>query len=176
MPGWHSPAPDDPEEEWVQDAVGNWVRRPVRHPTPPKPRDWEAHRRIRHFHPGSGRLLREDHEAVRVRFRASGGAALPRGRVREPGVVSALLLATCTHGALWFGTMSVLAFGPSPWWAVVPALAIPFVLGWRGTLVHAGVVWLLGSLFIAFDGYFAFVMLLPVAALFAPGRWVDDAW
>ena len=173
---WDGPAREDPEGEWVQDAVGNWVRRPVPRPPPPRPRDWEAHRRTRHFDPRSGQLLREDHEAVRLRFQHSDPRSLPTGQLREPGVVSTLLLASCIHGGVWFCLMSVIAFGPSPWWVLVPALAVPLVLGWKFLIFHAGVLWLLGSMVIAFDSYLGFVMLLPVAALFAPGKWIGGEW
>jgi hypothetical protein len=173
---WDRPVPEEPEREWVKNQQGDWVRRRAPPPAPPQPKDWEAHRRVRHFDERSGRLIRECHDAVRVRFQNRGSPYLPRARAAEPPVPLTILLASCLHGAVWFGLMAMLAFGPSPWWALVPALAVSLILGVKFALVHALVLWVIGSMFIAFDGYWAFLMLLPVAALFAPGKWIGGEW
>ena len=139
-------------------------------------RDWEAHRRTRYFDADSGQIVREDHEAIRARFRPDPSRLLRSGAAREPHPFISILLGACTHGAVWWMGMSMLAFGPSPWWVTVPAIGVPLVLGWKFALVHVLVVWVLGSLFIAFDGWAGWILMLPLAGLIAPGKWIPNQW
>jgi hypothetical protein len=54
--------------------------------------------------------------------------------------------------------------------------SFPVLFGWRFLLVHIVLVWAVGSLFLAFDGYYGMVVSWILAGLFAPGRWLGGDW
>ena len=173
---WDGPDREDSpvEMEWRVSDDGRLEQVPKR--SPPEPASVEAHRRTRFFDSESGALVREIHEAVRTTFRRRKAPRLPSGRLKDPPVIVAALLGGVIHGAVWWGLMSVIAFGPSPWWALVPAAAVPILLGFKFLMVHAGVVWIIGSFFLAFDGYLGLTIAFGIAGFFAPGRWIRGEW
>ena len=53
---WDEPDRENPRTEWVETRDGHLVRRyvPGYSDQPARPRDWEAHRRHRHYDPDTG--------------------------------------------------------------------------------------------------------------------------
>ena len=173
---WDGPEREEPEPEWIETSDGHLVRRPGFEHPPPEPEGMEAHRRTRFYDGETGSILREDHDAVRVRFRRLPAIRGSLGAVREPPVWVSILIGGAIHGATWWLIMCVAAFGPSPLWMLVPVALVPVLFGWRFFLIHIVLVWTIGSLFLAFDGYYGMVVSWILAGLFAPGRWLGGDW
>lgn len=141
---------------------------------PPEPGESEAHRRHRTFDE-RGVIEDEPHEAIRIKYRNRAGPErqLSFGKRKELPVVITLLIASILHSAPWWATAATWAFTDMPWAALVWVPIIGFSLGGRFLLGQCG-VWLLGSLLLAFDGWTAWAMILPLAGPFAPGKWSSD--
>ena len=144
---------------------------------PPRPKTWEAHRRHRQFDE-RGVLESETHEAVRVRFREDrkSGRLLPGRELRDPSVPVGILISAALHGAVWWLGMSTIAFAPSPWWVLAWIPLVGLTLGWKFVLFQTFFVLPVAGVFIAFDGFSALAIILPIAGLFAPGRWIQGEW
>ena len=172
---WDEPDRENPHTEWVETRDGHLVRRhvPGYSDQPARPRDWEAHRRHRHYDPDTGAIVREDHEAVRLRFWPR--KLLP-GPVKEPPVLVSIMWGAMLHGAIWWAVMWCLTLTPSPWFAVIPAGFALIFLGIR--FVIANLLWcfVIGGVFLAFDGWPGWLLMLPLAGLTAPGRWIGGEW
>jgi hypothetical protein len=161
--------PDVPERAENRDGAQRTHR--------PEPSTWEAHRRHRTFD-DRGVLETETHEAIRVKYRRQRGPdrQLAQPDYKEPPIPLIVALGAALHGAVWWTTAVTWAFAPSPWWALVPFAATPIILGFKFWIANTLVLWVVGSLFIAFDGYTALIMLLPLAGFIAPGRWIRGQW
>ena len=172
---WDEPERENPHTEWVETAEGHLVKRhvPGYSDQPPRPRDWEAHRRHRHYDPHTGAVVKEEHEAVRMRFWPR---KLMPGPVREPHPIISVGIGAMLHGAFWWSVMVAAVLSPSPWFATVPIVLAAIFLGVRFLIVNALIVFGLGSLFIAFDGYGGWALMLALAAIIAPGRWLPGEW
>lgn len=168
-PGWKSHN-DTPEH--VRGGGSPEERR-----APPEPSTWEAHRRHRTFDE-RGIPESETHEAIRVRFQKRRGkkSQLPEPEYAEPPVPVTVLIAATLHGAIWWATMGTLAFTDSGWFTLVWIPIIGFLLGWKFLLIQALVVWAGGGLMLAFDGWVGWAVVLPIAGLLAPGRWIRGEW
>ena len=140
---------------------------------PPDPRQWEAHRRHRTYDQ-RGVIQDETHEAIRIRYRSSRQLS-GRGMV-EPPVAVSIIIAAMLHGACWFAVTATMAFAPSPW---VALLWVPFIgsfLGFKFLLASIVFVHPIGGILLAFDGWLAWAMILPIAGLMAPGKWIEGEW
>ena len=172
---WDEPDRENPRTEWVETRDGHLVKRhvPGYSDQPARPRDWEAHRRHRHYDPDTGAIVREEHEAVRLRFWPR--KLLP-GPVREPPILVSLTWAAMAHGAYWWSLLWALTLSPSPWLALIPVFIAVVGLGFKFVLVNFLVLMVAGGVLLAFDGWYGWLMMLPLAGIIAPGKWIPGEW
>ena len=144
---------------------------------PPDPREWEAHRRHRTFDE-RGVIQDETHEAIRIKYnrRASPGRQLAGRTMVEPPVAVTIILAGMLHGACWFAVTATWAFAPSPWLALLWVPFIGFFMGLKFLAAQIFFVHPLGGLLLGLDGWLAWSMILPIAGLMAPGKWIRGEW
>lgn len=173
---WDGPEIEDEGPEWVEGPNGHLVKRPGNEHPPPEPRSTEAHRRTRLFDSETGVLIQEIHEAVRTRFRQGPARKLVTTGGADPPVVWAVLMGASFHGAWWWMIISVGAFGPHTVLVLLPILLLPVLMGWKFVYIHTLLVWVIGSLFLAFDGYTGLAMMWVIAGFFAPGKWIRGQW
>ena len=160
---WDGPEPERPARNGVE-----------RDPVPPPqshPKSSEAHRRTRYFDEETGRIVREDHHAIRTRYRSRPAKPLI-GPASGPDLVTAVALSGAAHGSVAWGILAVLAFSPSPWLALPLVLAIPIAMGRRFFWAHVVLVFGLGSFAMAEGAWFVWLGIVLVAGFFGPARWV----
>jgi hypothetical protein len=168
---------DIPEDaEWIEGPNGHIVRRAVPYRAKPQPESTEAHRRTRFFDRETGAIIQEIHEAVRTHFREIPDRKRLNARGADPPVVWAVIIGAALHLASWVVMMSVLVLSD---WQVL-ALPIAAMIVWTGGvrfgLAQGFLVWGLGSLIVAFDGWLGLGLVMLIAGFVAPGKWVRGQW
>lgn len=168
---------DIPEDaEWIEGPNGHLVRRAVPDRAKPQPESTEAHRRTRFFDRETGAVLQEIHEAVRTHFREIPDRRQLDARGVDPPILWAVIVGSALHLASWVVMMSVLTLSDLQVLALPIAAAIVWIGGVRFGLANGFIVFGIGSLLVAFDGFLGLFLMIILAGFVAPGTWVRGQW